>query len=367
MKLPEYKGKEIFAKYGIPTPKGIVVSNAEQLKEFNFPCVLKAQVLVGGRGKAGGIKFADNLEEAKQKIKEILAMEIKGEKVKEVLVSEKLDISKEYYLSIALDRKEKLPLIIFSEEGGINIEEVEEEKIFKIWINPLIGISDFAIRNLLSKIKIGKEEGKQLADIIKKLYSLFEKEDCELAEINPLVLTRDNKFIAIDSKVIIDSDAIFRHKEYSAIEEELTPLEKKAKEKDIAFVQMDGDIGVIANGAGLTMATLDALTVFGGKGKVFLDIGGGADEEKVKDCILLMKQANPKVILLNIFGGITRCDVVALGIKEVLQKEGINIPIVARIKGSKEEEGRTILKDAGFYSAETLEEVVKKAVELSKN
>lgn len=371
MKLLEYKVKEIFNKYRVPTPKGVVVSSADEvtnaIKNNNsFPVAIKAQILSGGRGKAGGIKFANDLKEAKQKTNEIIGMNISGFKVKQVLIENKLNIDRELYLSIAMDRSARAPVLLASAEGGVDIEGVEENKIFRNTINPFVGLQPFILRNLSKKLNLNKQEHSQIVNITNKLYEMFMKEDAELVEINPLVVTNNGDMVAADGKMIVDDDAIYRHPEYQTIDLDLTPLEKIAKEKGIAFVQMDGNIGVIANGAGLTMATLDHLALHGGSAGVFLDLGGTDDPEKVKEALRLMKMASPKVVLINIFGGITRCDTVATGIKGILENEGINVPIVVRIKGSKENEAKTILKDAGLFAATTLEEAVKKTVELSK-
>lgn len=371
MKLLEHKVKEIFNKYGIPAPKGVAVSNANDLaivtkNNIPFPVAIKAQVLSGGRGKAGGIKFANNLEEARQKTNEIIGMKIGGFEVKQVLIENKLSVSRELYLSITVDRSTRTPVILASAEGGVDIESVDEKKMFKNTINPFIGIRPFILRNLSKKLNLNKQEQTQIANVASKLYEIFMKEDAELVEINPLVVTSNGEMIAADGKMIIDDDAIYRHPEYKTVDLDLTPLEKIAKEKGIAFVQLDGNIGVIANGAGLTMATLDHLTLHGGNAGVFLDLGGTDDPEKVKEALRLMKMADPKIVLINIFGGITRCDTVATGIKSVLESEGMNVPIVVRIKGSRENEAKAILKDAGLFAATTLEEAVKKTVELSK-
>jgi succinyl-CoA synthetase beta subunit len=371
MKLLECKVKEIFNKYGIPTPNGVVVSSVNDLasiakNNIPFPVAIKAQILSGGRGKAGGIKFANNPEEAMQKTRKIIGMDINKLKVKQVLIENKLNISRELYLSIVIDRSTRTPILLASAEGGVDIESVEEKKIFRNSINPFVGLRPFILRNLSKKLNLNKQEQSQITNIASRMYEIFVKEDAELVEINPLVVTTNGDMIAADGKMIIDDDAVCRHPEYRSIELDLTPLEKMAKEKGIAFVQLDGNIGVIANGAGLTMATLDHLTLHGGSAGVFLDLGGTDDPEKVKEALRLMKMANPTVVLINIFGGITRCDTVATGIKSVLESEGMNVPIVVRIKGSRENEAKTILKDAGLFAATTLEEAVKKTVELSK-
>ena len=366
MKLFEYRGKELFDKYGIAVPNGRLVKDKNDFSGLNFPFVLKAQVPIGGRGKAGGIKSADNLNDAKDKFSQIMGMDIKGYEVRKVLAEEKVDIKNEMYLSITLDRSKRMPLIMASGEGGMDIEGVPDEKIFKEWVNPLIGIQPFHIRGIVSKLKLEKEEGKGVAKVISQIYKLFREYDCELVEINPLIIKKDGGVMALDSKVNINDDALFRHPDIEPEVVELTPLEKDAKEKGIAFIQLDGNIGVIANGAGLTMATLDALTHYSGKGGVFLDLGGTDDPEKVKQAFELMKKAKPKVIFLNLFGGITRCDSVAKGIKAVITKEGIDCPVVTRIKGCNEDQAKDILKDAGLITGTTLQDAAQKSSDLAR-
>jgi len=366
MKLFEYRGKELFNQYGISVPKGRLVTDKNDFSNLNFPFVLKAQVPIGGRGKAGGIKSAENLNDAKDKFSKIMGMDIKGYTVRKVLAEEKVDIKKELYLSITLDRSKRMPLIMASGEGGMDIESVPDDKIFKEWVNPLIGIQSFHIRGIVSKLKLEKEEGKEVAKVISKIYKLFREYDCELVEINPLIIKKDGGVMALDSKVNINDDAMYRHTDIEPEVIELTPLEKDAKEKGIAFIQLDGNIGVIANGAGLTMATLDALTNYSGKGGVFLDLGGTDDPEKVKQAFGLMKKAKPKVIFLNLFGGITRCDTVAKGVKEVITKEGIDCPVITRIKGCNEEQAKDILKDAGLITGTTLQDAAEKSSNLAR-
>ncbi len=365
MKLFEYKGKELFKKYDIAVPEGKLVESEKNFSDLTFPVVLKAQVPIGGRGKAGGIKKADSLKDAKEKLDQIMGMDLRGYKVRKVLAEEMVDIKKELYLSISLDRSKRMPLIMASAEGGMDIESVSDEKIFKEWINPLIGIQSFNIRNIVSKLGLEKEESKEVSKILSKIYRLFREYDCELVEINPLVITNDGHAMALDSKVIINDDALFRHPDITPEHVELTPLEKDAKEKGISFIQLDGNIGVIANGAGLTMATLDALTHFKGKGGVFLDLGGTDDPEKVKQAFELMKKAKPKVIFLNLFGGITKCDTVAKGVKAVISKEGIDCPVITRIKGMNEDIAKEILKDAGLVTATTLQDAAQRSSDLA--
>ncbi len=361
MKLFEYRGKELFSKYGIAVPNGKVVSMDKDFSNLNFPVVLKAQVPIGGRGKAGGIKTSKNLKEAEEKLSKIMGTDIRGYKVGKVLVEEMVNIKKELYISISLDRSKRMPLIMASASGGMDIESVPDDEILKEWISPLIGIQSFNIRSIVSKLGLEKEEGKKVSIVLSKIYKLFRDYDCELVEINPLIITKDGESMALDSKIIINDDAMFRHSDIIPELTELTSLEKEAKEKGIAFVQLGGNIGVIANGAGLTMATLDALTHFKGQGGVFLDLGGTDDPEKVKQAFELMKKAKPKVIFLNLFGGITKCDTVATGVKAVITKEGIDCPIITRIKGMNEDAAKEILKDAGLITATTLQDAAQRS------
>jgi succinyl-CoA synthetase beta subunit len=337
------------------------VSSPEEINELPGKVMVKAQVLIGGRGKAGGVKPADTLEQAREAASKILGMDIRGHTTKLVLLERRLDVAKELYLGVTIDRSRRGLLLMASASGGMDIESVPEDDILMQPIDPLIGYQGFVGRRVASFLKLEKEQGVQVADIVRRLCELMVSEDAELAEINPLVVTKDGQVVAGDAKVTIDSDALFRHGEYEGLEEDLTPLEAKAKELDIAFVQLDGNIGVIANGAGLTMATLDSLNMFGGKAGVFLDLGGTDDPEKVKSAMLLMEEAKPKVVLLNIFGGITKCDTVAKGVLEAIEDRPTDAPIVARIKGVNEELGRDMLKEAGMIPASGLSEAAEKA------
>ena len=361
MKLFEYKAKELFRKHGVPVPEGFVVSSADHIRAIPGPVMVKAQVLVGGRGKAGGIKPAQTVEEAREVAARILGMNIRGYIAREVLVEKRLDIAKELYLGITIDRTRRCLLMMASPEGGIDIETVPDNKIMFVPVDPFIGYQPFMGRRIAAFMGLSKDQEAQVVTICQKLMDLMVHEDAELAEVNPLVVTRDGKVVAGDGKVTIDSDALFRHKEFAGFPEDVTPLEEKAKRLDIAFVQLDGNIGVIANGAGLTMATLDSLNMYGGKAGVFLDLGGTDDPKKVKDAVLLMEEAKPKVILLNIFGGITKCDTVAEGVLEALRERDIKVPIVARIKGVNEERGREMLSEAGIIPASGLSEAAEKA------
>jgi succinyl-CoA synthetase beta subunit len=361
LKLFEYRAKQMMEKYGIPVPRGHVVRSRDDITSVEYPVAVKAQVLVGGRGKAGGIKFAETVDDARDRTDEILKMQIKGEKVKAVLLEERLNVSKELYLSLILDRSSRSLLFMGSAEGGVEIESVEEGKIAMVSVPPY-GYSSFITRVLGGKMKVDGSMLSQLDEIIQKLYAMFVAEDCELAEINPLVITGEGKMIAADGKVTINDDALFRHPEFSEDIDDLTPLEQRAKRENIAFVQLDGDIGVIANGAGLTMATLDILTINGGRAGIFLDLGGTDDPRKVTAAFNLMNDAKPRVIFINIFGGITKCDTVALGVKSAVEQSRIRIPIVARIRGVNDDIARKILSDIGIAATTDLIEAAKKAV-----
>jgi succinyl-CoA synthetase beta subunit len=364
LKLFEYQGKEAFARYGLPVPKGVLVRGPEDLDQVEYPAVLKAQVLAGGRGKAGGIAIAEDREAAEAALDRILGMEISGCTVKAVLAEEKLDIARELYLSITIDRTYRSPLLMASAAGGVDIESVADEKIFKRHLSPFVPIPHYVHAYLRTSLDLTKDEAAQLSDVVNRLFEAFKGLDAELVEVNPLVITSEGTVIAADSKVTIDDNAMYRHPEYAGTEEDITALEKEAKEKGITFVQLGGDIGVIANGAGLTMATLDLLNLKGGSPGVFLDLGGTDDPEKVKEAFLLMKKAEPAVIFLNIFGGITKCDTVALGVKDAIREGKIEVPIVARIKGLNEERAKEILRSEGMVATDTLEEAAAEAARL---
>ncbi len=365
MKLFEYKAKELMRRYGIPVPEGFVVTSPDQIDRLPGPVMVKAQVLIGGRGKAGGIKPADNVHEAREAASAILGMDIRGYTTKEVLVERRIAVDKEIYLGVTVDRGRKSVLIMASAAGGIDIESVPEDNVLMAHLDPLIGYQPYVGRRVAKAVGLTGPQAAQMESICHRLYELVTKEDAELAEINPLVVTEDGEIVAGDGKVTIDSDALFRHKEYQGLEEDLTPLEEKARKLDIAFVQLDGNIGVIANGAGLTMATLDSLNVFDGRAGVFLDLGGTDDPEKVKQAMLLMEEADPKVILVNIFGGITKCDTVAAGLLEAMDEKRIEAPIVARIKGVNEGHARDMLKNAGIIPASGLSEAAELAAKES--
>ncbi|HTW40212.1 MAG TPA: ADP-forming succinate--CoA ligase subunit beta [Thermoplasmata archaeon] len=369
VKLAEWRGKELFRKYGVPLPKGHVARSAEEAETLArngtvpLPCVIKAQVLAGGRGKGGAVKFASSPEEARAAAQSILGLEFKGEKVTELLLEEKLPIAKELYLSLTLDRSLRVPILIASAQGGVEIESVDDASIVRIPVHPFPGLAAYEKRRVAEVFGATGSLAKSLDRLLESLWKAFQDEDAELVEINPLAIVGDG-LVALDAKVIIEDDAAFRHPEYGDIRDDRTPLEEIAREKEIAFVQLDGNIGVIANGAGLTMATLDVLKEFGGNPGVFLDLGGTDDPKKVTEAFLLMAQAKPRAVFLNIFGGVTRCDTVANGLVAAMSQvpPEDRFPLVARIRGNNEKEGIEILRSAGITSIPTLRESAQAVV-----
>jgi len=366
MNLMEYRAKALFRESGIPTPEGVVVAAPEEITTVDGPVVIKAQVLTGGRGKAGGIQFAATTDEARAKARQVLGMSIKGHPVRRVLVEPRLDIASELYVGFVIDRSVRAVRLLASSRGGMDIEAVPKGELFSEPVDVERGLTEEQLGRMVAMMGLGAKIAPQVRDVTERLWGLFKSKDATMVEINPLAVTRDGKVLAADAKLTVDDDALFRHPEMGKPEGELTALEAKAKEKGIAFVQLDGNISVIANGAGLTMATLDAITAEGGRGSVFLDLGGGDDLERMKAALRLSKETQPKVVLLNIFGGITKCDTVAMAVRDVFVGEGIDVPVVARIRGRNEELARTILKDAGLIPAKSLQEAARLTVELSK-
>jgi succinyl-CoA synthetase beta subunit len=369
VKLSEWRGKEIFRRYGVPLPRGRVVRTPEEARsvaesgDVPLPCVVKAQVLAGGRGKGGAVQFADNPAQAETAARSILGREFKGEVVREVLLEEKLPIKQELYLSLTLDRSRRLPLLMASARGGVEIESVDDAEILRIAVHPFLGLPGFARRKVARQLGLSGPTARSLDALLDRLWQVFLREDAELVEINPLAVVGDG-LVALDAKVIVEDDATFRHPEYADIRDDRTPLEEIAREKGIAFVQLDGNIGVIANGAGLTMATLDVLQQFGGRPGVFLDLGGTDDPAKVTEAFLLMAQAKPRAVFLNVFGGVTRCDTVAKGLVEAMKQvpAEARFPLVARIRGNNEAEGIQILQGAGITSLRELKESAQAVV-----
>ncbi len=366
LNLYEYMGKEIFRKNGIPVPDGYVIDSVSQLKPFKKPSVVKSQILLGGRGKSGGIKFARSDADLKAAATDLLGSKIRNLAVTKVLIEDMLNIKKELYVSIALSRADREPVLIASNSGGVEIEAVPQNEIFTKKIDPLLGYSDFIGREASAFMKLDPDIAKQFRSLLVNLYNVFVNEDCELVEINPLVITGEGNLIAADAKVIMDSDSFFRHKDIVITDPEKTPLELEAQGKGYAFVELDGKIGVIANGAGLTMATLDALTLHNGKPRNFLDLGGTDNVDIVVEAFDLVLKANPRAILVNIFGGVTKCDTVANGIVAAKNKFAIKKPMVVRLSGVHEEEGRQILKDNGIESYPTMMEAIERVVKVSE-
>lgn len=376
MKLHEYQSKSVFARYGVPIPKGRVAGMASEAKqiaeELGSRVVVKAQVLVGGRGKAGGIRLAKSPQEAEELATHILGMEIKGMKVRAVLIDEAVTIVKEIYLGIVNDRVQRCPVMIGSSEGGMEIEEVAKknpEKIIKVAIDPLLGLRDYQARDMAVGMDLPKEYWKTFITIATGLWRAFQENDATLAEINPLVITADNRLLALDGKMVIDDNALYRHADLSETHDrdEQTPGEIEARKYGLSFIKLDGEIGCMVNGAGLAMETMDIIKLFGGSPANFLDIGGGAASEKVAAGLrIILSDANVKAVLINIFGGITRGDEVARGILSVTQEINPIAPIIVRLVGTNAEEGLRLLSGANFLRAETLVEAAQKAVKASK-
>lgn len=366
MKFYEYLAKDVFKKNGIPVPTSQLVESgikAEKAAEnINKPVALKSQVLTGGRGKAGGIKFANNPQEALSAADELLKLEIKGESVNKVLVEEKLDIKSEFYVSVVMDRSAKKPLIMASTEGGMDIEEVAQktpEKLIKYHVDPLGEFLPYQARDIAIKMGVPNSLISKTGSFIWKLFNVFWKYDATIAEINPLVLTPDG-LIAADAKLEIDDDALYRHKDLADLE-----LDKK---DEFAYVELDGDIAVIGNGAGLTLSGMDLLKLYGGRPATFLDIGGGASQKNIARALnLVISNPKVKVVFLNVLGGITRADDVANGVVEVLEGAERKVPLVIRLTGTNEEEGQRILTEVGVAFETSMEAAAKKAVEICEN
>ncbi|TET44499.1 ADP-forming succinate--CoA ligase subunit beta [candidate division TA06 bacterium] len=376
MKIHEYQAKEIFSKFGVPVPPGDVAETPEQAysiaKRIADKLVVKAQVLVGGRGKAGGVKLADSPEKAKEIASEILGMDIKGLRVEKVLVAQAVDIKEEYYLGIILDRRSQKPVVMASAAGGVDIEEVARntpEKIFKMTIEDVqIGLMPHQARWLCLKIFKSKSQALKASRILMSLYRAFMSSDASLAEINPLVVTTSGDVLAIDAKMNVDDNGLYRHKEIEEMRDLKAedPREAEAREKDLSYIKLDGSIGCVVNGAGLAMATMDLVKKYGGEPANFLDIGGSSSPEKVENAVrILMTDENVKAVYFNIFGGITRCDDVANGILVALDKMDIDVPIIIRLTGTNENEGRKILEKTDLIPAASMAEGAKKAIELA--
>ena len=379
MKIHEYQGKEILAQFGVPVPRGYPAFSVREAKEaaqkLGGPVwVVKAQIHAGGRGKGGGVKLARSLDEVSKLAGEILGMQLKthqtgpeGQKVRRLLIEEGADIKHEYYVAAVTDRGTQRVAIMASSEGGMDIEEVAHatpEKILKVFVDPAVGLTDMQGTELVNGIGIPAASQAQAIDVLKKLYQAYMDTDCSLAEINPLILEGNGNIKALDAKFNFDANALFRHPEifaYRDLDEE-DPAEIEASKFDLAYIQLDGNIGCLVNGAGLAMATMDTIKLFGGEPANFLDVGGGATAEKVTEAFKIML-GNPKVeaILVNIFGGIMRCDTIAEGVIAACKAVNLNVPLVVRMKGTNEDLGKKMLKDSGLpiITAESMADAAK--------
>jgi succinyl-CoA synthetase beta subunit len=377
--LYEYQGKQLFARFGIPVSNGRLAESPEEARaaaeEIGGPVVVKAQVLTGGRGKAGGIKLAATPDEAEQHARAILGLDIRGHVVRRLWLESASDIAKEYYLSLTFDRGAKQPLFMFTTQGGVEIEEVAEtnpDALVSLHVDPLEGFHPWQARRLIYAAGVeDPSEQKQIAAIIGKLYETFVGCDAMLCEINPLIVTPDGEVRALDSKFTVDDNALYRHADIAEMRDTAAadPLEALAREKHVTYVKLDGEVGVLGNGAGLSMSTVDVVTFAGGRPANFCDLGGGGDAQGVVDALSVITQ-DPQVrsIFFNIFGGITRCDEVARGILQALDQIDITAPIVVRLDGTNSEEGRRILVEAappGLHVEPTMLDAARRAVELA--
>jgi succinyl-CoA synthetase beta subunit len=381
MDLYEYQGKQLFRQFGIPVSEGRLASTPEEARaaaeELGGPVVVKAQVLTGGRGKAGGVKLADDPADAEQKAKDIIGLDIRGHVVEKVWIEQASDIAKEYYLSVTFDRGAKKPLFMFTTQGGVEIEEVaanDPDALVRLHVDPLEGYQPWVARALVYGAGVEDPgEQKQVADIVGKLYRCFVESDAMLTEINPLIVTPDGVVKALDSKFTVDDSALYRHPDIAELRDTSAadPLEAFAREKGVTYVKLDGEVGILGNGAGLSMSTVDVVVVAGGRPANFCDLGGGGSAEGVVDALeVITRDPQVKSIFFNIFGGITRCDEVARGILEALDRLKLDTPIVVRLDGTNAEEGRQILKDAAppnLYVEPTMLDAARKAVELANS
>jgi succinyl-CoA synthetase beta subunit len=377
--LYEYQGKELFRRFGIPVSEGRPASSSAEARaaaeELGGPVVVKAQVLTGGRGKAGGIKLADDPADAERKAEEILGLDINGHVVRKLWIEQASDIAKEYYLSLTFDRGAKQVLFMFTTEGGVEIEEVAAEKpdaLARLHVDPLEGFQPYQARRLIYGAGVEDEsEQKQIAAIVERLFQCFVESDALLCEINPLIVTPDGDVRALDSKFTVDDNALYKHPDIAEMRdpEAYPPEERAAREKGVTYVKLDGDVGILGNGAGLVMSTLDVIALVGGRPANFCDLGGGGDAQGVVDALEVIT-GDPQVrsILFNIFAGITRCDVVAQGILQALSQITIEHPIVVRFDGTNAEEGREILAEAApanLVVEPTMLDAARRAVELA--
>jgi succinyl-CoA synthetase beta subunit len=370
--LHEYQAKRLFARYGVPIPRGEVASSPDEARniarDIGGRVVIKSQVLTGGRGKAGGIKLANDPDEAELYASQILGMHIRGYKVRKVLVDQAADIRTEIYLAALIDRTKRLPMLMASAAGGMDIEQVAAEtpeKILRVHVDPMIGLRNYQTTYLASRMDFPPELWRAFHELADGLYQTFRASDASLAEVNPLVITGDNKLLAVDGKLSIDDNALFRHPELAELRDidEETPAEREARRHGLSYIQLDGNIGCMVNGAGLAMATMDVIKLFGGEPANFLDIGGGATTEGVAAALgIILTDPNVKAVMLNVFGGIVRGDEVAEGIVAALRQVETDVPLIVRLLGTNAEEGMRILAEAKMQTATTLTEAAQKAV-----
>ena len=381
MDLYEYQGKELLRQFGIETLEGIVAASPEEARAAaeqlgGGTVAVKAQVLTGGRGKAGGIKVVDEAEDVEEAARQILGMQINDYTVHRVLVEAGAAIASEMYLSVMVDRAEKKPLFLFSTEGGIDIEEVAEtspDAIVRIYIDPLLGLLPYQVRELVFDAGLEGDIAKGVSQVLNNLYEAFTEADASLVEINPLVATEDGRVLALDAKVTVDNSSLFRHTDIAEMHdvEAADPQEQRALEAGLQYVKLDGDVGILGNGAGLVMSTLDVVAQAGGEPANFCDVGGGADAEKISQALdIVTSNEQVRSVLFNIFGGITRGDEVARGLLSALEQSEINLPIVVRLDGTNAEEGREILSEntpENVHTEETMLDAARRAVELAQD
>src|SRR3954449_343020 len=379
MDLLEYQGKQLFARHGVPVPTGTPATTVEEAvaaaDEIGYPCVVKAQVQVGGRGKAGGIKVAQNRTEAEEHATAILGMDIKGHTVHEVWIEAASDIASEYYASIVFDRSAKRPLVMLSTQGGMDIEEGAERDptaIARLHVDPLLGFQDFHGRRLAFEAGVDADLVRPVGAFLHRLYGAFVSEEAMLVEVNPLIVTPERDVAALDAKVTLDDNALFRHPDNANLRDPSAEdaQEQMAHERGLTYVKLDGDIGILGNGAGLVMSTLDVVAQYGGSPANFLDAGGGSKAEAITSAVeVILSNEKVKAVLFNIFGGITRCDEVANGLIEAFKQLEPQVPFVVRLDGTNDVEGRQILADASLpnvHTAATMDEAAQKVVELAK-
>src|SRR4051812_43075865 len=378
MDLLEYQGKQLFQKHGVPIPEGrpasTVAEAVEAAEDLGYPVVVKAQVLIGGRGKAGGIKLAKDRHEVEEHAGNILGMDIRGFTVHELYIEKASDIAEEYYAAVIFDRSAKQPMVMLSKHGGMDVEEIAEtepDSIVKVHVDPLIGFQDFHGRKLAFGSGIAGDVVRPVGALLSKLYDAFVAEDCMLAEVNPLLVTGDRDVIALDAKVTVDGNSLYRHPDTAALRNigAEDPQERMAKERGLTYVKLDGNIGILGNGAGLVMSTLDVVAQAGGEPANFLDAGGGSKADAIVDAVeVILANDNVTAVLFNIFGGITRCDEVARGLVEAFDKIKPTVPFVVRLDGTNDKEGRALLADADLpnvHTEATMLGAAKKVVELA--